>query len=199
MVILQKYIKLESRATAKHKLHKLTFDANTKSLSEVLEKLMEGAFGDNAQQMIDNLLFAKKPPNLKTSINFAYLRNRTYEQTKAHLHEILDFGAIGKEELPLPFMTVALTWDFDDKTDPSRKPYLYSKHLVQLIKYCSKRKRKEPEQNSTPPKRRRLHIYWIVPKSALSKQKPSARETLERSKRRQQTTEIQRTRVHQRH
>ena len=47
----RKYVKPESKATAKHKWHKLTFDPNTKSLpdsSEELNECAERAFGDNA-------------------------------------------------------------------------------------------------------------------------------------------------------
>ena len=68
IVFRRKYVKLESQATAKHKWHKLTFDPNTKSLPDFLEELnecAERAFGDNAQHMIDSLLYAKLPPHLK--------------------------------------------------------------------------------------------------------------------------------------
>ena len=81
-VFRRKYVKPESQATAKHKWHKLTFDPNTKSVPNFLEKLnecAEKAFGDNAQHMIDNLLFAKFPPHLKRSLNLAYLENGTYD------------------------------------------------------------------------------------------------------------------------
>ena len=75
-----KYVKPESQATAKHKWHKLTFDPNTKSLPDFQEELhecAERAFGDNAQHMIDSLLYAKLPPHLKRSLNLAYLENGT--------------------------------------------------------------------------------------------------------------------------
>ena len=63
IVFRQKYVKPESQATAKHKWHKLTFDPNTKSLSNFLEErneCAERAFGDNAQHLIDSLLYARK-------------------------------------------------------------------------------------------------------------------------------------------
>ena len=68
IVFLQKYVKPEPQATAKHKWHKLTFDPNTKSLSDLLEQLKEcaeRAFGDNTQHLIDSVLYAKLPPHLK--------------------------------------------------------------------------------------------------------------------------------------
>ena len=88
IVFRRKYVKPESQATTKHKWHKLTFDPNTKSLPDFLEELnecAERAFGDNAQHMIDNLLYAKLPPHLKRSLNLAYLENGTYDQIVAHL------------------------------------------------------------------------------------------------------------------
>ena len=88
IVFPRKYVKPESQATAKHTLHKLTFDPNTKSLSDFLEELnqcAEKAFGDNPQHMIDNLLYAKLPPHLKRSFNLAYLENGTNDQVAAHL------------------------------------------------------------------------------------------------------------------
>ena len=84
IVFRRKYVKPESQATAKHKWHKLTFDPNTKSLPDFLEELnecAERAFGDNAQHMIDSLLYAKLPPHLKRSLNLAYLENGTYDKS----------------------------------------------------------------------------------------------------------------------
>ena len=71
-----------SEATAKHMWHKLTLDPNTKSMSDFIEELNEWGertFDDNAQQMIDSLLYAKLPPHLKQSLNLAYLENGTYD------------------------------------------------------------------------------------------------------------------------
>ena len=88
IVFRRKFVKPESQATAKHKWHKLTFDPNTKSLPDFLEELnecAERAFGDNAQHMIDILLYAKLPPHWKRSLNLAYLENGTYDQIVAHL------------------------------------------------------------------------------------------------------------------
>ena len=82
IVFRRNYVKPKSQATAKHKWHKLAFDPNTKSLSDFLEELnecAENAFGDNAQHMIDSLLYAKLPPHLKPSLDLAYLGNGTYD------------------------------------------------------------------------------------------------------------------------
>ena len=61
IVFRRKYVKPESQATAKHKWQKLTFDLNTKSLPDFFEELNECAFGDNAQNKIDSLLYALLP------------------------------------------------------------------------------------------------------------------------------------------
>ena len=52
-------------------------------LPDFLEELSEGAekaFGENAQEMIDSLLYAKLPPKLERSVNMARLENATYEE-----------------------------------------------------------------------------------------------------------------------
>ena len=97
IVFRRKYVKPESQATAKHKWHKLTFDPNTKSLPDFLEELnecAERAFGENTQHMIDSLLYAKLPPQLKRSLNLAYLENGTYDQIVAHLERELELSGL---------------------------------------------------------------------------------------------------------
>ena len=97
IVFRRKYVKPESQATAKHKWHKLTFGPNTKSLSDFLEKLNEcneRAFGDNAQHLIDSLLYAKLPPHLKQSLNLAYRENGTYGQIVAHAEREMELSGL---------------------------------------------------------------------------------------------------------
>ena len=80
-VFRRKYVKPESQATAKHKWHRLVYDPNTMKLPDFLEELNQGsekAFGENAQAMIDSLLYAKLPPKLKRSVNMALLENAIY-------------------------------------------------------------------------------------------------------------------------
>ena len=109
IVFRRKYVKTECQATAKHKWHKLTFDPNTKSLPDFLEELnkcAERAIGDNAQHMIDSLLYAKLPPHLKRSLNLAYLENGTYAQIVAHLERELELSGLENDgELTIPTMT----------------------------------------------------------------------------------------------
>ena len=81
-----KYVKTESRASAKNRFNRLAFDPENQNLPDFLEELQESAekaFGEKAfaHQMVENLLYAKMPPHLKKSINQAYLENGTYDQT----------------------------------------------------------------------------------------------------------------------
>ena len=54
IIFLRKYVRPQSQATAKHKWHKLSFDPNTKSLSDFPEELnecVERAFAPPAHRM----------------------------------------------------------------------------------------------------------------------------------------------------
>ena len=83
VVLRRKYVKPESSASAKDRIHRLVFDSERQKLPDFLEELQksaEKAFGDIASQMIESLSYAKMPPHLKRSFNQAYLDNGTYEQ-----------------------------------------------------------------------------------------------------------------------
>ena len=112
-VFRRKYVKPESQATAKHKWHRLVFDPNTIKLPDFLEKLNQGAekaFGENAQAMIDSLLYAKLPPKLKRSVNMARLENATYEEIVTHLERELELNGLEEgDDIPVPTMSTAPT------------------------------------------------------------------------------------------
>ena len=66
-------------------------------LPDFLEELNQGAekaFGENAQAMIDSLLYAKLPPKLKRSVNMARLENATYEEIVTHLERELELNGL---------------------------------------------------------------------------------------------------------
>ena len=131
IVFRRKYVKPESQATAKHKWHNLTFDPNTKSLPDFLEELnecAEKAFGDNAQQMIDSLLYAKLPPHLKRSLNLAHLENGTYDQIVAHLERELELSGLENDgELTIPTMTTVPLNDIQQNTEQTKVICYYCK------------------------------------------------------------------------
>ena len=112
-VFRRKYVKPESQATAKHKWHRLVFDPNTLKLPDFLEELNQGAekaFGENAQAMIDSLLYAKLPPKLKHSVNMTRLENATYEEIVTHLERELELNGLEEgDDIPVPTMSTAPT------------------------------------------------------------------------------------------
>ena len=150
IVFRRKYVKPESQATAKDKWHKITFDPNTKSLPDFLEELnecAEKALGDNAQHMIDSLLYAKLPPHLKRSLKLAYLENGTYDQIVAHLERELELSGLENDgELTIPTMTAVPPKDNQQKTEQLKMVFYYCKKPGHVIRDCRKRMRKEQEQ-----------------------------------------------------
>ena len=154
IVFRRKYVKPESQATAKHKWHKLTFDPNTKSFPGFLEELnecAERAFGDNAQHMIDSLLYAKLPPHLKRSLNLAYLENGTYDQIVTHLERELELSGLENDgKLTIPTMTALPPTDNQQNTEQTKIVCHYCKKPGLVIRECRKRIRKEQEQRNDP-------------------------------------------------
>ena len=157
IVFRRKYVKPASQATAKHKWHKLTFDPNMKSLPDFLEELNEydeRAFGDNAQHMIDSLLYAKLPPHLKLSLNLAYLENGTYDQLVAHLERELELSGLENDgELTIPTMTAVPANDNQQNTEQPTVTCHYYKKPGHVIRERRKRMRKEQEKRNDPPNR----------------------------------------------
>ena len=96
-VFRRKYVKPRSMATAKHKFQTLVFDpANQKLVDflDELQKLAKNAFGIPAHAIIEQLIYAKLPPNLRKSINQAHLENGTYEQIVTHLERELELNCL---------------------------------------------------------------------------------------------------------
>ena len=120
-VFRRKYVKPESSASAKHRFHRLSFQPENQKLPDFLEELQESAekaFGENAHQMIENLLYAKMPPHLKKSINQAYLENGTYDQIVKHLEREMELNGLEADEpLVKTQMTVSKKDQNTEKTD----------------------------------------------------------------------------------
>ena len=154
IVFRRKYVKPESQATAKHKWHKLTFDPNTKSLPDFLEKLnerAERAFGDNAHYMIDSLLYAKLPPHFKRLLNLTCLENGTYDQIVTHLERELELSGLENDgELTIPTITAVLPNDNQQNTEQTKIVCHYCKKPGHVIRDCRKRIRKEQEHRNNP-------------------------------------------------
>ena len=109
VIFRREYIEPESQVTAKHNWNRLTFEPNTMKLPDFLKELNQGAekaFGENAQSIIDSLLYAKLPPKLKRSVNMARLENGTYEEIVADLEREFELIAL-EESDDLPMATMA--------------------------------------------------------------------------------------------
>ena len=143
----RKYVKPESQATAKQKWHRLVFDPNTMKLPDFLEELNQGAekaFGDHAQKMIDNLLYAKLPPKLKRSVNMTRFENGSCDEIVAHLEQELELNALEEsDDLPMATMSSSST---KPKTPLSTGQlsditYNYCKEKGHMVKDCEKLKK----------------------------------------------------------
>ena len=82
-------------------------------LPDFLEELNQGAekaFGENAQAMIDSLLYAKLLPKLKRSVNMARNKNATYEEIVTYLERELELNGLEEgDDIPVPPMSTAPT------------------------------------------------------------------------------------------
>ena len=97
----EKYYKPESSSSTKDIFNRLPFDPENQKLPDFLEELQESAekaFGENAYQMIENLLYAKMPSHLRKSINQVYLENGTYDQIVKHLEREMDLNGLEADE-----------------------------------------------------------------------------------------------------
>ena len=156
-VFRRKYVKPESQATAKHKWHKLVFDPNTMKLPDFLEELNQGAekaFGENAQAMIDSLLYAKLPPKLKRSVNMARLENASYEEIVTHPERELELNGLeGGDDIHVPTMSAAPTATrpgtglLSSGIDPN-VTCNYCKKPGHVKEDCRKLKRKEEQRRN---------------------------------------------------
>ena len=157
-IFRQKYVKPESQATAKHKWHRLVFDPNTTKLPDFLEELNQGAekaFGDNAQKMIDSLLYAKLPPKLERSVNMARLENGSYDEIVAHLERELELNVLEEsDDIPMASMTSSTpkTKTVPSKAQMSDTTCNYCKEKSHMVKDCKKlKKKKEKEAQQGKP------------------------------------------------
>ena len=110
-------------ATAKHKFQRLVFNPTNQKLIDFLDelqKLAKDAFGVAAQAIIDQFIYAKMPPHLKTPINQAHLKNGTYEQIVSHLERDLELNGLeAPDELQINTVTQQATQQNSVKPKPT--------------------------------------------------------------------------------
>ena len=147
-----KYVKPESQAGAKHKRQKLTCAFNTKSdFFKKLNECAEKAFGDDAQHIIDNLLYAKLPPHLKWSLNLATLEKSTNDQINERFRKEIELSGLENDgELLISTKIAILSNDNTQKTEQSKFVGHYCEKPGHVIRECHNRMKKEQEQRNDP-------------------------------------------------
>ena len=150
-VFRRKYVKPQSRATAKHKFQRLVFNPTNQKLIDFLDelqKLAKDAFGVAAQAIIEQFIYAKMPPHLKKSINQAHLENGTYEQIVSHLERELELNGLeAPDEMPINIVTEQTPQQNTNKPRPTchhcTKPGHYQNQCRQL------KREKDQTRNNT--------------------------------------------------
>ena len=138
-------------ATAKHKFQRLVFNpANQKLLDflDELQKMARDALGVAAQAIIEQFIYAKKPPHLKKSINQAHLENGTYEQIVSLLERELELkGSDAPDEMPISTVTHQAPKQNSNKPRPTcqhcKEPGHYQNQCRQL------KREKDQTRNNT--------------------------------------------------
>ena len=110
--------------------------------------MAKDAFGDAAQAIIQQFIYAKMPPHLKKSINQAHLENGTYEQIVSHLEKELELNGLeAPEEMPTNTVTQQAPQQNSNKPRPTchhcKKPSHYQKQCRQF------KREKDQTRNNT--------------------------------------------------
>ena len=117
------------------------------SLDE-LKKLAKDAFGVAAQAIIEQIIYAKKPPHLKNSITQSHLENGTCEQIVLHLEKELELKILeAPDEMPINTVTQQTPQQNSNKPRPTchhcKKPGHYQNQCRQL------KREKDQTRNNT--------------------------------------------------
>ena len=123
-VFRRKYVKPQSMATAKkYKFQRLVFNpANQKLIDSLdeLQKLAKNAFGVAAEDIIDQFIYAKKPPQLKKLTSHAHLENGTQEQIVSHLKRELELNGLeASDEMQINNVTQQASQQNPEKSKPN--------------------------------------------------------------------------------
>ena len=128
-------------------------------MPDFLEELHQGAekaFGENAEQMINSLLYAKLPPHLKRSVNTAYLENGTYEEIVQHLERELELNGLEGDNAPAITISTIQNAESRPPRDLSNVDCYFCKEKGHFARDCPRlKKRKERDQQEGEAKPRR--------------------------------------------
>ena len=149
VVFRRKYVKPQSMATAKHKFQKLVFEPSKQKLVDFLDELQrlaKDAFGQAAQSIIEQFIYAKMPPHLKKTINQAHLENGTYEQIVKHLERELELNGLeAADELPVN----NINQQQPEQTEKQKAVCYYCKKPGHHKSQCRKMKRDQKAAKET--------------------------------------------------
>ena len=122
-VFPRNYLKLQSRATAKHIFQRMVFNPANQKLIDLLDehqKLARDAFGVATQVIIEQFIYAKMPPHLKKSINHANLKNGTYGQIVSLPEKEVELNGLeARDELQISTMTQQRKQQNPEKPKPT--------------------------------------------------------------------------------
>ena len=149
-VFRRKYVKPQSRATAKHNYHKLVFNPANQKLVDFLDdhhKLAKYAFGTAAHAIIEQLIYDTMPPHVKKSINQAHLENGTYEQIVTHFKKELELNCLkAPDELQIKTVSQDSTNANADRPKPTCQ---HCKKLGHYSNQCRQLKRQKEQAEGT--------------------------------------------------
>ena len=139
-VFHRKYVKPQSKATAKHKFQRLVFNPSNQKLIDFLDelqKLAKDAFGVAAQAIIEHFISDKMPPHPKKSFSQAHLEKGTYEQIVSHLERELELNGLeAPDEMPINTVMQQAPQQNSNKPRPTchhcKKPGHYQNQCCQL-------------------------------------------------------------------
>ena len=153
-VFRRKCVKHQLMATAKRKFQKLVFNPPYENLVDFLhefQKLAKDAFGIAARAIIEQFIYAKKPPHLKKSIDQANLKNGTCKQIVKDVESEIELkGLEVLDELQINTLSQQPTNLNADRPKPT---FHYCKKPGQNRKQCRllKKQREQTEANQNIP------------------------------------------------
>ena len=109
-------------ATTKHNFQRLVFDPANQKLNDFLDelqKLAKDAIGVATQMIIEQLINAKMPPQLKKLVNQSHLERSKYEQIVSHLKKELKLNGL---EAPDELQTFTVTQQTTQHNPEKPKP-----------------------------------------------------------------------------